>query len=79
LIGAKIDRYVAVGNKGHAPVPVEQNSKVQRVKAALGRALAEQAAQRQAEQAAAAEPDAAPAGGCEPKVPNAISPIRSHR
>jgi transposase len=75
---AKIDRYIATGSKGRAPLPVEQNSKVKRVKAALDRALAEQAAnkqadqaaQQQAEQTAAAEVDEpASAGRGEPKAP----------
>ena len=45
---AKIDRYIAAGSKGRAPLPVEQNAKVNRVKAALDRAIAEQAAHEQA-------------------------------
>jgi transposase len=67
---AKIDRYIAAGSKGRAPLPVEQNSKVKRVKAALDRALAEQAARHQAEQSAAAAVDEpASAGRGEPKAP----------
>ena len=45
---AKIDRYIATGMKGRAPGPVKQNSKVERVKAALDRAIAEQAAKSRA-------------------------------
>ena len=70
---AKIDRYVAAGSKGRAPLPVEQNSKVKRVKAALDRAIAERAAHQQAEAGAARQPEqteaagAAAAGGRAPK------------
>ncbi len=49
---AKIDRYIAAGSKGRAPLPVEQNAKVNRVKAALDRAIAEQAAHEQGQLAA---------------------------
>jgi len=54
---AKIDRYIAAGSKGRAPLPVEQNAKVNRVKAALDRAIAEQAAHEQGRLAATAQAD----------------------
>ena len=59
---AKIDRYLAGGCVGRAPLPPERNAKVNRVKAALDRAIAEAAAREQA-QVAAAERAAARRGG----------------
>jgi hypothetical protein len=59
---AKVDRYLAGGCVGRAPLPPERNAKVNRVKAALDRAIAEAAAREQA-QVAAAERAAARRGG----------------
>ena len=59
---AKIDRYIAAGSKGRAPLPVEQNAKVNRVKAALDRAIAEQAAHEQGQLAATTADDHRAAG-----------------
>lgn len=59
---AKIDRYIAGGCVGRAPLPLERNAKVNRVKEALERAIAEAGAREQA-QAAAAHRAAARRGG----------------
>lgn len=66
---AKIDRYHHNGKRGCPPVPVEQAYKVQRVRAALERALAAEHAnaQRQQQAALAAAARSAAAGASEPK------------
>ncbi|ORA21159.1 transposase [Mycobacterium aquaticum] len=62
---AKIDRYLAGGCVGRAPLPLERNAKVNRIKAALDRAIAEAGAREQAQTAAAAR--AAARRGGEPR------------